>query len=205
VNKRVHGRAHHLALVEPIVTTYLVQSISIFSIIVSLIILMTNYYKILDLDRLSKLMDVILKSLALIAGLLWAGNRYFVLRTDMPQLRVDADVKLVRNVPTLGSEGQPALLIYRLDIVNTGKTLLHLLNEHVEIDAVYAGMEECRYECLYRWPVEGEHPGGLIEPGSWSAINDVLSCSSVIQVVRVYIKLQLAGGDDWTWHRTFAV
>lgn len=158
------------------------------------------HYTHVDIDKLAKFTDAVFKTVALLIGTLWAMNRYFVQRVDAPQLRVDCDITKIGGE----SEGL-SLLIYRLDLVNTGKTQLAESQEYVEIDAVKPSMGGVELTRLYRWPKSGWHPGGPIEPGSWSAINDSISCSDTVKVVRVFIEVQFRGGNHSTWHKTFDV
>jgi len=154
-----------------------------------------------DVDKLAKFSDAVFKTVALLLGTLWAINRYFVERTDAPQFRVDADVSLIRG----GTPKQPALLIFRLDLVNTGKTQIGTFDHFVQIDVATANDSGIELHQIYRWPNAGSHKGGPIEPGSWSAINDEIICPSSTKAVRVFLAVSLNENDQWTWHRTFDV
>ena len=153
------------------------------------------------IDVLAKFSDALFKIVALLLGTLWTLNRYFVGRVDATQFRVDCNLTKIPSESELGS----ALLIFRLDLINTGKAQIGEFMHYVEIDQVRAGSAGIEYSSLYRWPVEGKHVGGPIEPGSWSAINGEVACSSTVRAVRVFIAVDLQQDGEWTWHRTFDV
>jgi hypothetical protein len=133
-------------------------------------------------------------------GTLWAVNRYFAERTDAPQFRVDCDISMIHG----DSRNEPGLLIFRLDLVNTGKTQIGKYKYYIEIDVAKRNKTGVELQPLYRWPKEGSREGGPIEPGSWAAVNDAVACSSSVKAVRVFLAVALEQ-DQWTWHKTFDV
>lgn len=160
-----------------------------------------------DLEALSRFVDAVTKCLAVLIGTVWALNRYFTSRTDVVQLRVDAGIDTIRS--NAFSNSQPVtsgLLAFRLDIVNTGKSLIAPFHQLLEVHAVQpsetGGIE---YVEIARWPAEGLHPGGPIEPGSWSALNSEIPIRDDVKAVRLYLELHLEEDRRWTWHKTFGI
>lgn len=154
-----------------------------------------------SVDNLAKFTDAVFKTAALLLGTLWTINRYFVGRVDAAQFRVDSTlVKIPGDAPL-----DPALIIFRLDLVNTGKTQIKEYLHYIEIDEVRATSTGVDYRSLHRWPLKDLHLGGPIEPGSWSAINGEVACSSSVKAVRVFLAVNLEEEEQWTWHKTFDV
>ncbi len=158
-----------------------------------------------DLNTLTNFVDATFKAVALIVGAIWALNRYYTTRTDVSQLRVDSDITCIPAARFGNMAANYSLLIYRLDIVNTGKTLIGRFGEYVEIQAVNPTSSTVDYVLVGRWPSDGLHPGGPIEPGSWSAINDTISIPAKLQAVRIFVGLDLGDDGAWTWHKTFDI
>ncbi|HEV2274990.1 MAG TPA: hypothetical protein VGR96_12540 [Acidobacteriaceae bacterium] len=156
--------------------------------------------KAVTLDQLSKAVDSILKGLAILLGALWSLNRYFTTRTDYPQLRVDMAVNFVPST-AFGKDSLYGLLSYRLDIVNTGKTLLPVTGYCVELANVILSQEAVAYEKFHRWPESGMHSANPIEPGSWGAISEAVACPKDVLAVNLYLDVELEGKRHWTWHR----
>jgi hypothetical protein len=157
-----------------------------------------------SLDKVAKAVDVILKSCAAIVGGAWALNRYFTSRTDELQLRVESDVQAIsagsfKESPDLG------MLMGRLDIVNTSRSLIPVFEQRLVVDEVYPTPDGIEEVSLYAWPQSGLHPGGPIEPGSWSAINFSHSIPASTLAVRIYLEIYIEGALRWTWHKTFKV
>jgi hypothetical protein len=150
------------------------------------------------LEPAAKIVDATFKIAAVIVGTGWALNRYFTARTDVLQLRVDPIVELMPASET------DRLLVCRLDIVNTGKSLTPCFSEVLELQAVDIVEGEVTYEAFYRWPARQAHPAGPIEPGSWSALSLAVILPSETRVVQAYLELRFETGDVWTWHRHFA-
>jgi hypothetical protein len=159
------------------------------------------YLKLADLEHVSKFADAVFKTGALLVGALWALNRYYVQRTDETQFRVDSDVSMVQ-VP--GSQDHN-LLIFRLDLVNTGKTQIGQYMQFVEVHTVGLTQGVVKLEPLFRWPDAGWHPAGSIEPGSWGAINIETGCPSATTAIRLFLAVALSEEKQWTWHKTFAL
>jgi len=182
-------------------TKYLFQTVAIcISLIVGTFGVLL-YLGITDVETLATFTDAVFKTVAVLVGTLWALNRYFVQRTDAPRLRVDADVGMIRGPST----GDPRLLIFRLDLVNTGTTQIGVFNHYVQVDAVTPRDDGVEFQPLYRWPESDWHSGGPIEPGSWSAINSEVSCAASVRAVRLFVEVKLSDSARWTWHKTFDV
>jgi len=192
-------------LLEAITTKYLVLTVLVIIAITVGGFALVLAYGLTDIDTLATFVDAVFKTVALLVGAIWALNRYFAQRTDVTQIRVDSDVDIIRNNEFGGDSSDLALLVYRLDVVNTGSTLIPDYNQFLEIDAVSPSKEGTRYECLYRWPSIGLHAGGPIEPGSWAAINDAIPVPADVRAVRLYLEIQLSKDNIWTWHKTFDV
>jgi hypothetical protein len=173
--------------------------VSVLTIIASLSALIA--LRVVDLNKVSSFADTIFKIIAVLAGMIWTLNRYFVQRTDAAQFRVDCDIRIVRGVETDG----PSLLIFRLDLVTTGNVLISGYKHFVRIDSVSATDSGVERNQIYRWPPEDWHPGGVIEPRSWAAINDELSCPASVRAARVFLAVGLDEENQWTWHKTFDV
>lgn len=161
--------------------------------------------RITDLDRLASFVDATFKTVALLIATVWALNRYYTTRTDASQLRVDSEVTCIPTSCFRGVSKNRSLLIYRLDIVNTGKTLIGPFRQFVEVQTANPTDTSVEYTTIGRWPQEGMHPGGPIEPGSWSAINNAMSIPASLQAVRIFIGMDLDSEGSWTWHKTFDI
>ncbi|MFN7961279.1 MAG: hypothetical protein U0002_08405 [Thermoanaerobaculia bacterium] len=159
------------------------------------------YSGLTSVDQLGKFTDAVFKIVALLVGALWALNRYFTERRDAPQIRIDAEVSLI---PGWGAEEQ-GLLIFRLDLVNTGKIQIGPFQHFLCIDVPRPTAEGVELTPLYRWPMEGWHFGGPIEPGSWAALNGEVGCARSIRAVRFFVDVKLDADTGWTWHKTFDV
>ena len=178
------------------VCSILVLTIAVFALILG--------FRLTELDKLSKFVDAVFKSMAVLLGMIWTLNRYYVGRADITQLRVDADVSTV-SYSNNSSISDLSLLIFRLDVVNTSAVLIPPYQQSLEIDSVEPCANGTVYRPLYRWPDSGKHPGGPIEPSSWSAINNALSIPANVKAVRVYIEIELSPENTWTWHKMFDV
>ena len=186
-----------------LVTRHLIGS---FFAVACLIVLMSGIVLFLQwttLDQFAKYVDAIAKTLGLLAALVWALNRYYVYRTDFDQFRIDADVVLCAFPEKGDMSGN--LLIYRLDIVNTGKTLLADYDLAVSLEALEPEINSVSARLLHRWPQTGYHIGSPVEPGSWSAVNDAIRVPASTRVVRVFVDVRLDRDSSWTWHKTFSL
>jgi hypothetical protein len=193
-------------LLETISTKYLVITIALVIILIPVSFIVVLRLGISNIDTLATFVDAVFKTIALLIGAIWALNRFFSTRTDATQIRVDDEVSCIPASRFSASQTtQRALLVYRLDIVNTGKTLIEPFQQYVEVQAVVPSQESIDYMTIWRWPVDGMHPGGPIEPGSWSAINDTVGIPPSVQAVRVYLGIQLNQNHFWSWHKTFDV
>jgi hypothetical protein len=182
----------HLTLT---VVLILILTIGSFGVILS--------FKLAGLDTLSKFVDAVFKASAVLLGVVWTLNRYYVGRTDELRFRIDPEIKVIRFDKS--AQTGPALLVFRLDTVNTGSVLIPRFQESVEIESVVPTADGVRYDSLYRWPSEGKHAAGPIEPDAWDAINDAISIPATVRAVRIYIEAEISKGDGWTWHKTFDV
>jgi hypothetical protein len=193
----------HNPWIEALATKYLVVTITLVIVLVPISFALVIRLGIANIDTLANFVDAVFKTIAILVGAVWALNRLYVARTDATQIRVDDDISYFPA--SRFSASQRALFIYRLDIVNTGKTLIEPFQQYVEVQAVVPSNESIEYMTIWRWPSEGMHPGGPIEPGSWSAINDTVAVSSNVQAIRLYLGVQLSENHFWSWHKTFDI
>ncbi len=156
----------------------------------------------LSSSSLSTYADIITKISATTLAGLWALNRYYVYRTDAPQLRVDAVIDSAA-AETFGVTARAGLLTYRLDLVNTGRTLLSGYAQRLTVTAVEISGDDLVEHVLHTWPNEGHHPVPDIEPGSWSAVNAAIPLPDGTAAVRLLLDVVKAGSAGWTWHRTW--
>jgi len=192
-------------LLETVSTKLVVLTVSLILVGVPFAFIGVLRSGLVDLQTLTSFVDASFKAVALLVGAVWTLNRLYTTRADTPQLRVDADITCVPSSRFGDATSEQSLLIYRLDIVNTGKTLIEPFEQFVEIQAVTPTPGSVMYTGLSRWPLQGTHPGGPIEPGSWSAINNAISIPVTVQAVRVFINVVLGNKDGWTWHKTFDI
>lgn len=157
------------------------------------------WQEVATVDQLSKAVDAIFKATAIVVGALWALNRYYIGRTDVPQLRVDPTIDFIPGKEPDGF----GLLVYRLDVVNTGKTLIPTYQQFLRLDSVHALQNGVVHDEITRWPLEGTSNGGPTEPGSWSAINNAHPIPPGTTAVRLYLEIKLVPEKTWTWHQTF--
>jgi hypothetical protein len=185
-------------------TEYLVVTVALSLILVVAGLIAVLGFGIVDRDVLSTFLDLLIKAGAMIGAVAWGLNRYFMGRTDIPQLRVEPFLSTIPPERFPRKSSACSLLLYRLDIMNTGKTLITPKGEFVEIHAIVpeAG-GDFKAEPLYRWPREGYREGNPIEPGSWSAISDMVALSRDIQAIRLYVEIAITDESKWTWHRIF--
>jgi len=193
-------------LLEAISTKYFVITIALVIISVPVLFILVLHFSITNIEILATFVDAVFKTIALLIGSIWTLNRFYTTRTDATQIRVDDEVFCIPSSRFSASQStQRTLLIYRLDIVNTGKTLIEPFQQYVEVQAVIPSDESIEYVTIWRWPLDGTHPSGPIEPGSWSAINDTVGISPSIQAVRLYLGIQLNKNHYWSWHKTFDI
>ena len=185
-------------------TKYLILTVCLVFSSVMLLLVITLFVKAIDSQAVNTFVDSLLKATALIGGSAWALNRYFTGRTDAPQLRVEPTLSLI-PAKRFSKDRPGSLLIYRLDILNTGRTLLIVEGQFVEVSAVVADSESVNYavKSIYRWPADGYHPGPQIEPSSWSAVTDAIPIESDVQVVQLYLEILSKNKVAWNWHRFF--
>jgi hypothetical protein len=186
-----------------IATKYLVLTVLVITGITIAVFATILYLGLLDVVTLAHFVDAVFKTVAILVSSIWALNRYFVTRADAPQIRIDTEINLIPASEFEDTISNNGLLIYRLDVVNTGKTLIAPEGQFLEISAVAPAGNEVEYPILDRWPPEGFNPGRSIEPGSWSAINDAMIVPSTVKAVRFYLEIRLSEGRSWSWHKTF--
>ena len=194
-----------LRALETLTTKYLVNTVLIALALALTAIVIVLAFGFTDVGKLASFVDATFKAAAVVAGGLWALNRYFVRRTDVTQIRVEADVALVPGSEFVGGAQESALLIYHLDLLNTGTSLIPQYEIYVEVTALAPTDDGVQSQPLSRLPSTGVLPGRPMEPGSWSATNDAVVVPAVTKVVRIYLHLQLSKDDFWDWHRTFNV
>jgi hypothetical protein len=156
------------------------------------------------LDQLTKISDVFLKATASVVAAAWALNRYFTARVDELKLSINSDVSVV-PAGGFGDTPELGLLIVRLEVVNTGNSLVPDFDQFLVADEIYPTRDGVGERTLWRWPETGLHSGGLIEPGSWSAINTVHCISASTRVVRLYLEIHMDEAPKWSWHKTFKI
>jgi hypothetical protein len=185
---------------EAITTKYLVPTVLFAGLFTWIVLEYIIYKGWNDVDTMNKFADTYFKIILPLGAAIWALNRYFIHRTDNVQLAVDSDVSKVTSDQF---SDDLALLVFRLDIINTGNTLIDQFQQRLQVEAVSPLKDGLQYELLHSWPSEGTHPGGPIEPKSWSAINDAIPISKSIVAVRFLLIIELANQASWTWHKTF--
>lgn len=192
----------HSRILESLTTRHLVTTVFVVTVVVISMSGVVLWFRWATLDQMAKYIDTVFKTTAFFAGVAWALNRYYVHRTDNVQFRIDADVKICKLSQT--GSGAKNLLIYRLDIVNTGNTLFGNYKKAVLIESVAADAEDnIKMTTLHRWPEIGYHPGPDVEPGSWAAINEAVLIPSDAKAIRIFVDLQGQNDRSWTWHKTF--
>ena len=189
---------------EAATTKYLISSVSLILILTVGVFALLLGTRTTDLDRLSKFVDAVFKAMAILLGMIWTLNRYYIGRSDTIRLRVDSDVSSVRYSKPGSTNADLALLIFRLDVVNIGAVLIPAYQESLEIESVTPSDKGIEYSSLYRWPDSGKHPASSIEPASWAAINDAISIPASTKAVRVFLEIKLPD-LTWTWHKTFDI
>lgn len=190
---------------EAITTKYIVVTIALMIVLIVGTYSLILFYGITDINSLATFVDTVFKTIAILAGAVWALNRYYTGRVDATQLKVEHDISFIparRLAYTIHNE---SLLVYRLDVTNTSTSLIAPYQQFLEIESLFPSSEGIEYKTIYRWPPSGLHPGGPIEPGSWSAINNVVSIPENVQAIRLYLELQFSDGNAWNWHKTFDV
>ena len=186
--------------IESLTTKYLISTVVASLCLPALLLFGILQTGVVSLADTAKFVDASLKLSVVIIGGLWTVNRYFVQGTDVLQLRVDVDLNVIRV-----NGNDKAIMIYRLDIFNTGNSQLPEFKHFVAIERIYMKNNELKVEPLHRWPEKGSHGGGPIEPGSWSAINEQILCPKNTVAVRVFVEIQTLSQGLWTWHKTFDV
>ena len=172
-----------------------------YTVIFAVLLPITVLFLVVGLSAVSladanRTIDPVIKLLALVVGASWALNRFFVNRTDAQHVRIECAVDSVRGS---AAEARPSLLLYRIEVVNTGKVLLndYTIEVKVESVSVSASGPSAHYELLDH---VDQHPGGAIEPGSWSAVSKAAVIPVNVQAVRIWVEVLSQSGPSWTWH-----
>ncbi len=150
-----------------------------------------------NISEFNKVVDTILKSLAVILGLIWFGNRYFKERKDIPKFDIQVDFNTIKL-----DSGQ-TLLIYRLDLFNKGNTLFNNYDFFFSIDGFRVDSNSILKDNIKRYPVSGLQEGRPIEPNSWTAINHEILIGSEYPAIRFYYEINENDTIVWSWHKTF--
>jgi hypothetical protein len=197
---------NEIKILESITTRYLLLS-SLVAIITAIAIFSyIFYYESADIDKLSKYIDILFKSIVLIIGTFWALNRYYISRTDIIRLRiVNSNAKLIKDTDSIDKKQELGLLILNLDILNEGNVLIRERWQYYVVESVFPSNEGTKYEQIYRFPPIGFDHEGPIEPGSWAAINDSIPIPKTIRAVRIYLEIHIPNEPIWTWHKTFEI
>jgi hypothetical protein len=190
--------------IEAAVTKYLFVTVFlIFILIVGIYAFLLNN-NFLELNKLAGFVDAVFKAMAVLLGLIWTLNRYYIKRSDTTQLRVEYDLNTISFPETGSGSEELALLIFRLDVVNTGGVLIPVYQQNLRIESVTPLKDDIKYDMLYQWPDSGTDTGGPIEPGSWSALNGAVPIPAGVRAVRIFIGIQLPD-NPWTWEKTLDV
>jgi hypothetical protein len=192
-------------LLEAAATRYLVVTILLSVIITVGAFYLVLYYGLADVATLSSFIDAVFKTIAVFVAAIWALNRYYIERVDTTKLKVEYDVSVIPNFNKAAAIQKSALLVYRIDIINIGKTVIPEFQEYLEINAIKPSPDGCSYEQIYRWPNKDLHPAGPIEPDSWSAINDAVVIDADIKAIMLYVELELSSSYSWNWHKTIDI
>ncbi len=179
--------------------------------IITIIVAVPSFFAVIirsgftDVNTLATFVDATFKTIALLVGSIWTLNRFFVTRLDALHLRVDADVSCIPSLHFQDISSSQSLLVYRLDIVNTGNTLIKPFQHFIQIDAITPVDGKVEHMTIYRWPETDMHLGGPIEPNSWSAVSDAIAIPASTQAIRIFVYIDLANENDWSWHKVFDI
>ena len=155
------------------------------------------------LDQANMYVDSVVKVLAIVVGAAWTLNRFFASRTDALQLRVEPQAALVPPEDKLAKDGD-ALLLYRIDVVNTGRVLFH--DYWIEVEIASVEVDAARHSPAYYVLDEiPRHLGGPIEPGSWAAVSGAAVVDADLRAVRLAARIETESGQSWTWHQSVPV
>ena len=156
----------------------------------------------IDVAEAQSYVDILFKLTALVVGGTWAINRYLTARTDAPHLRLNSRAELVDTGTSASSVN--SLLLYRIEVVNTGRVLVSDYSIEVEVASVEVAEAalEPEYFVLAEVP---PHQGGPIEPGSWAAVSGAVLAPSDLAAVRLAATIVSLAGESWTWHELVAV
>jgi len=190
-------------LLETITTKYIVLTITIILILVPVSLFKIIDTKLTNLENLATFVDATIKVIALLVGAIWVLNRIYITREESSHIGVDADITCVPSKRF--QDSGYSLLVYRIDIINKGKILIEPFQHFIEIHSIDINKGEIIYTKIYRWPENGVHESGPIEPNSWSAVNDAIAIPNNVQAIRVFVHVKLRKEGNWTWHKTFDI
>ena len=192
-----------MAQVETVLTRYFVWTVLALVLVpigaFTLIVTLTS----VSLDDANKYVDTVVKMLAGLVGAAWALNRFFANRADALHVRLDPHVSLVPQGDS-SSPDSDALLLYRVEIINTGRVLFKDYWVEVEIASVEVDTES-RKPVYFVADEVPRHAGGPIEPGSWAAVSGAVVVAGNLRAVRLAAQIENRAGSSWTWHQLFSV
>ena len=191
--------------IEAAITKHLLLTILLIVVLTSGTFAIILILKVSSVSALSSFVDAVFKVVAVIVAAIWTLNRYYVGRVDVSQLRVDAEVSVISASEFEGNSLGLSLLIYRIEVVNTGKSLIPRSSQFLEIESVIPTITGSVYEPIFRWPSDGLHPAGPIEPASWAAINNSIPIPKQVKAIRLFLEVHLPDDNLWTWHKTFDI
>ena len=200
----LHGSTtlHAPALVEKALSRQFMWTTVLFVLIPVAAVTAAVAFTAVDVDEAQSYVDILVKLVALVVGGAWAIDRYLTARTDSPHLRLSSRAELVERGTTANSE--KALLLYRIEVVNTGRVLVSDYSIEVEVASVEVSEAAMEPEYYVLAEVPPRH-GGPIEPGSWAAVSGTVLAPSDLAAVRLAATIVSLAGESWTWHELVAV
>lgn len=170
---------------------------------ISLILFSTLWYYLISsndkIDLTNKIVDSLLKSLAILVALLWFLNRFFSERKDLPKFEIKLDVNAI-NTPN-----SHRLIIFRLDTYNTSNVLFSDYESLLIISGIVVDNSKISRIILLKLPESGHGPGLSIEPDSWAAINHEILIASNILALRFFYEIKKDGKVLFNWHKTVKI
>ena len=143
-------------ILERLATKYLIPLVILIVILVPILYYLILYMKVTNIAFLTGFIDISFKTIALFIGAIWTLNRLFISRTDSSHIKVEADLSKIHSSVL---KKEKSLLVYRLDLLNSGNTLLNPYEYYIEIQSVVPLIDDVEYSTIYRFPKKGFHPG----------------------------------------------
>jgi hypothetical protein len=184
------------SLIELILTKFFIITLSVIIIGIALIYWFFISNKIIAIDSFNKLIDTVLKSLAIIIGFFWFLNRYYTERKDTHKFEITIDFNPIKL------DSGKTLLIYRLDVYNKGNTLFDDYTYYLRIDGFRGENDNVIVEGV-QVPSDNIHTGLPIEPNSWTAINNHLILKKEYKAIKFYIGIIKEKKQIWSWHKRY--